>query len=117
LYIARGYFTRQTRQAMRLGFRYIWDIIAQITGRPVKFKRIDGEGLVAILVDGNKPQINGFADDLRDRLNALPESHPARQDIDLDHLAEYFVRICNIHVKRYVIGYTDSYRTDLSTEI
>jgi hypothetical protein len=102
---------------MRLGFRYIWDIIAQITGRPVKFKRIDGEGLVAILVDGNKPQINGFADDLRDRLNALPESHPARQDIDLDHLAEYFVRICNIHVKRYVIGYTDSYRTDLSTEI
>jgi hypothetical protein len=89
---------------MHLGFCHIWDIIANITGKPVKFKRIDGEGLVAILVDGNKPQINGFADDLHNRLNALSDSHPARQDIDLDHLAEYFIQICNIHVKRYVLS-------------
>jgi hypothetical protein len=98
---------------MRLGFRYIWDIIAQITGRPVKFKHIDGEGLIAILVDRNKPQINGFADDMSDRLKALPESHPACQDIDLDCIAEYFVRVCNIHVKRYVLRFIDKYGTKL----
>ncbi|KAJ7491316.1 hypothetical protein B0H11DRAFT_1911939 [Mycena galericulata] len=38
----------------------LWETIAHITKTEVKFKFIDGEGLQAILVDGNKPQANAL---------------------------------------------------------
>ncbi|KAF8194842.1 hypothetical protein K438DRAFT_1968783 [Mycena galopus ATCC 62051] len=52
-------------------FKKMWpglfETIARITDSEVKFKFIDGEGLKAILVDGNKPQANALGDYLVSR--------------------------------------------------
>jgi hypothetical protein len=62
--VARLYCTHETREAFERMWAALWDTVERITGKRVKFKPFDGTGICAILVDGNKPQIDGCGDDL-----------------------------------------------------
>jgi hypothetical protein len=75
----------------------LWDTIARVTGKPVKFKFIHGTGLRAILVDGNKPQIDACGDDLVHRndpkISGITETNP-------QIIVQYIIRTCTVHLDR-----------------
>jgi hypothetical protein len=98
--IARIYLTHKTREAFKKAFKYLWDTFTLITGCKVCFKFLDGEGLVAILVDGSKEQANGCGDDLRDRYHQLPEDHPACGTVEPAHIVEHIIKLCRVHIDR-----------------
>ena len=66
LTIARIYGKLETREAYRRMWGLLWDTIGRTTGKPVSFSAFsgDGSGLRAILVDGNKEQVEACGDDL-----------------------------------------------------
>lgn len=76
----------------------LWDTIRRVTGVEVKFKCTHGEGLRAILVDGNKPQANSLGADLLARnkpeLSGIHETDPKA-------MLAYVLRTCVFHVDRY----------------
>ncbi|KAJ6474737.1 hypothetical protein DFH09DRAFT_1343071 [Mycena vulgaris] len=75
----------------------LWETIAHITKTEVKFKFIDGEGLQAILVDGNKPQANALGAYLvtrnRPYLSGVHETDPKL-------ILPKILRTCIFHVHR-----------------
>jgi hypothetical protein len=103
--VARVYITRETRPAFAQAFRLLWDTIERVTGKPVLFKFRDGSGLLGLVVDGCKEQINGYWDDMRERFATLPEDHPARVTVNPDHIPEYSIKLCRTHLDRYVLSY------------
>ncbi|KAJ7923825.1 hypothetical protein B0H13DRAFT_2316176 [Mycena leptocephala] len=75
----------------------LWDTIHRVTGVEVKFKFIHGEGLRAVLVDGNKPQANTFGADLVNRnkphLSGIYETEPMR-------ILSNILRTCTFHINQ-----------------
>ena len=79
----------------------LWDTAERVTGKKVKFKPFDGTGIRAILVDGNKPQIDGCGDDLVRRndpsISGITEINPQL-------IVTYIVHTCYVHLNRQVVG-------------
>jgi hypothetical protein len=77
----------------------LWDTIHRVTSVEVKFKFIHGEGLRAVLVDGNKPQANTFGADLVNRnkphLSGIYETEPKR-------ILSNILRTCTFHINQCV---------------
>lgn len=76
----------------------LWDTIEDVTGKPVKFKFLHGEGIKAICVDGNKPQIQGCGDDL---IRRNDPSISGVYDRDPQMIVTRIVRTCFVHLDRY----------------
>jgi hypothetical protein len=83
-----------------MAFRHLFNTIENITGQKVNLKFLDGRGLVNIIVDGSKPQVNGCRDYLQERYQQLPEDHPSRQQVDSDGIVEYIVKLCRFHIEQ-----------------
>lgn len=83
-------------------FESLWNQIERVTGKKVKFKFLDGEGLCAIVMDGCKPQIEGLGRDLVRRIDpaicGISERDPQK-------IVEYIARLCFAHIGRYVVGH------------
>ncbi|KAJ7187531.1 hypothetical protein B0H12DRAFT_1040311, partial [Mycena haematopus] len=77
----------------------LFETIASVTNKEVMFKFIDGEGLHAILLDGNKPQANALGAYLltrnRPHLSGVYELNPK---LILPHI----LRTCIFHLERFV---------------
>jgi hypothetical protein len=78
----------------------LWDTVERVTGEKVKFKPFDGTGIRAILVDGNKPQIDGCGDDLVRRNNPQVSGIT---ELDPQLIVTYIVRTCYVHLNRCVV--------------
>ncbi|KAF8179702.1 hypothetical protein K438DRAFT_1768737 [Mycena galopus ATCC 62051] len=91
-------------------FKKMWpglfETIARITDSEVKFKFIDGEGLKAILVDGNKPQANALGDYLvsrnRPHFSGIHEKDPKL-------ILPNILRTCITHANRHSKRWTSSF--------
>ncbi|KAJ7211971.1 hypothetical protein C8J57DRAFT_1733157 [Mycena rebaudengoi] len=75
----------------------LFETIAHITKSEVKFKFIDGEGLRAILVDGNKPQANALGAYLVTRNR--PDTSGIRET-DPKLILFNIIRTCIFHLER-----------------
>jgi hypothetical protein len=95
--VARIYCTRETRLAFATMFRELWKLIEKVTGKPMRFKFLHGSGLKAILVDGDKRQVEGCGDDLV--LRAQAADSLIKEDDPLK-IVEYIVKTCDIHLER-----------------
>lgn len=97
--VGRVYCERETRDAYEQMWTLFWETVGRITGKPVKFRVFsgDGEGIRAILVDGNKPQVDGLGAYLvkynRQDISGISESDPQR-------IVEYIVKVCLVHFDR-----------------
>lgn len=80
---------------MWLGF---WDAVERATNQPVKFHFMHGSGLLAILVDGCKAQVDGCGDALLERLRACPS--PLVNENDPQVVVQYLVKLCSVHLDR-----------------
>lgn len=71
----------------------LWDTFARVTKKEVKFHFLHGTGLRAILVDGNKPQVEACGDDLVERAAKVgfPEKDP-------QVIVQHIVRTCLVHL-------------------
>jgi hypothetical protein len=98
--VAHIYSTHETREAFRQMWKALWDTVERVTKEKVKFKFLDGTGLKAILVDGNKPQVDACRDDLLER-----NTNPAASgiyDTDPQIIVQRIVRTCLIHLDRSI---------------
>ncbi|KAJ7775009.1 hypothetical protein B0H16DRAFT_1265082, partial [Mycena metata] len=95
--ITRIYSKRETEEVFAKMWPALWDTIERVTGVQVKFKFIHGEGLQAVLVDGNKLQVNTFGADLVKRnnpyLSGIHETEPTK-------IVGFTLRTCRLHVDR-----------------
>lgn len=94
---ARVYCTHETVEAFSFMWSALWDTIEVITGSPVKFKFIHGEGIKAICVDGSKPQMLGCGKDL------IKRNDPSKSGInECDPLliVSHIARTCFVHLDR-----------------
>ncbi|KAJ7033971.1 hypothetical protein C8F04DRAFT_906737, partial [Mycena alexandri] len=95
--ITRIYSKHKTYEVFAKMWPALWDTIERVTGVKVRFKFIHGEGLRAVLVDGNKPQANAFGADLVQRnepyLSGIHETDPKT-------MVEFALRTCRLHVDR-----------------
>ena len=66
--MAQIYCTHETWEAFRCMWAGLWDTVEKVTQQKVEFKFIDGKGISTILVDGCKPQVNAYGDDLVKRI-------------------------------------------------
>ncbi|KDQ61129.1 hypothetical protein JAAARDRAFT_191240 [Jaapia argillacea MUCL 33604] len=98
LTIARLYCTRETHDAYLRMWSSLWDTIGKVTGNAVKFKFIHGSGLRAILVDGNKRQIEACGEDLLKRTDPILSKLP--KNITALEIIPYIIRNCFVHVNR-----------------
>lgn len=96
--VARLYCNKETRKAFEYMWSGFWSTIERVTGRPLKFKFIDGEGLRAILVDGCKPQVDACGDSLV----SLAASRPMAlvKETNPQVIVQYILRTCTIHLER-----------------
>jgi hypothetical protein len=96
--IGRIYSQHETYEVFMKMWPGLFETIAHITKSEVKFKFIDGEGLRAILVDGNKPQANA--------LGALvTRNRPDTSGIcetDPKLIIFNILRTCIFHLERFV---------------
>ncbi|KAJ2919368.1 hypothetical protein MD484_g1015, partial [Candolleomyces efflorescens] len=107
LTIARLYTTRETRHAFALMFKKLWETIATVTGKPVRFKFLDGSGLKAIILDGDKNQVAGCGDELVSQAQAAHrQGHrsaaPVAELNDPLTIVQHIVKTCDIHLNRIV---------------
>ncbi|KAJ7912720.1 hypothetical protein B0H13DRAFT_1488514, partial [Mycena leptocephala] len=95
--IARIYSKHETEEVFGRMWTALWDTIHRVTSVEVKFKYIHGEGLRAVLVDGNKPQANAFGADLVNRnkphLSGIYETEPKR-------ILSNILRTCTFHINQ-----------------
>ncbi|KAJ7765293.1 hypothetical protein B0H16DRAFT_1310196 [Mycena metata] len=95
--IGRIYSKHETYEVFKKMWPGLFETIARVTGSEVKFKFIDGQGLKAILVDGNKPQANALGDYIgsrnRPHLSGIHEKNPKL-------ILPNVLRTCDIHVNR-----------------
>ncbi|KAJ7440399.1 hypothetical protein B0H11DRAFT_1660472, partial [Mycena galericulata] len=95
--IGRIYSQHETLEVFMKMWPGLFDTIRSITKSEVKFKFIDGEGLQAILVDGNKPQANALGAYLvnrnRPHLSGIHERDPKLILLNI-------LRTCIFHVNR-----------------
>ncbi|KAJ7486492.1 hypothetical protein FB451DRAFT_949962, partial [Mycena latifolia] len=94
----------------------LWETIAHVTKAEVKFKFIDGEGLRAILVDGNKPQANALGAYLFfffflgafkiGCLSCYPE--PGIYEMNPKLILPNILRTCTFHLNQYAFPPTHS---------
>lgn len=98
--VARGYAEFETLETFEMMWPGLWDTIGRVSGEHVKFKFIDGEGLLAILVDGNKPQVLGCGKDLVKRVAARPDVERLIPERDPRLIVKEIVRTCTIHIDR-----------------
>ncbi|KAJ8489244.1 hypothetical protein ONZ45_g13660 [Pleurotus djamor] len=98
--IARIYMTRETRLAFQTVWTSLWDTVELVTGKPVKFKFMHGEGIRTILVDGSKPQMNGAGDDLVQRNRSIPEKKRLVHEDDPQAIVQHIFRVCLVHLDR-----------------
>lgn len=98
--IARIYSQHETNEVFMKMWPGLFETIADITKTEVKFKFIDGEGLHAILVDGNKPQANSLGAYLvtrnRPHFSGVYERDPKLILLNI-------LRTCIFHLERSVI--------------
>ncbi|KAJ7038863.1 hypothetical protein C8F04DRAFT_1392709 [Mycena alexandri] len=91
------YSQHETYEVFKKMWPGLFETIARITDSEVKIKFIDGEGLQAILVDGNKPQANTLGDYLvsrnRPHLSGIHEKDPKLILLEC-------LRTCILHVYR-----------------
>lgn len=113
--IGRIYSQHETYEVFLKMWPRLWETIAHITKTEVKFKFIDGEGLKAILVDGNKPQANALGAYLvnrnRPHLSGIHERSPKL-------ILPNILRTCVFHLYRSVLGFCfglAKYCTDATT--
>ena len=102
LTVARIYGQYETRTAYHRMWKLLWDTVGKATGRPVKFKPFskDGEGIRAILVDGNKEQVEACGDDLLTRNDSTLSGVSTT---DVHEIVKYIIKLCMVHFDRWVI--------------
>ncbi|TFY62625.1 hypothetical protein EVJ58_g3736, partial [Rhodofomes roseus] len=94
---ARIYCTHETEDAFHQMWTGLWNTIERITGKPVKFKFLHGEGLRAIVVDGSKPQAIGCGLDL------ISRNDSEKTGIQVDDpkiIIQYVLKTCSVHLDR-----------------
>ncbi|KAK7019126.1 hypothetical protein R3P38DRAFT_2715272 [Favolaschia claudopus] len=95
--IARVYSQHESKEVFAKMWPALWDTIARVTGVEVKFKFIHGEGLRAVLLDGNKPQAQALGLDLvlrnKPHLSGVYERDPQK-------ILKYILRTCVFHIQR-----------------
>ena len=96
--IARIYCTHETREAYEMVWSGLWDTIARVTGQPMRFHFLHGQGLRGIVVDGCKAQVQGCGDDLVKR-SLLSDS--LITDKNPESIVQHFVKVCEVHWDRY----------------
>ena len=94
------YSNSETRNTYRQIWSGLWELVEEVTGEPIKFQFIHGSGIRGIVVDGSKPQIQGCGDALMARND--PKISGIDED-DPEKLVHYVVRLCMVHLERYVI--------------
>jgi hypothetical protein len=99
--IGRAYVDRADRAHYKLLFDEVQSIVQKLTGQPIRFKRLSqGGNILAMNVDLEAAQVLGAADSF------LPTNEPEYSGITTNDpavLAEYFIKACHTHCKRYVI--------------
>ncbi|EIM79030.1 uncharacterized protein STEHIDRAFT_116833, partial [Stereum hirsutum FP-91666 SS1] len=98
LTIARVYCEHETRQAFRQMWLSLWDAIEQATLQPVRFKFMHGSGLLAIVVDGDRAQVDGCGDALLVRNASCPTSSITVRDPQM--IVQWVVKTCSVHLDR-----------------
>lgn len=103
--VARIYGQLETRDAYRRMWALLWDTVETATGQTVKFKPFSGDssGIRAILVDGNKEQIEACGDDLVKRNN--PDISGLNIS-DPQEIVKYLIKLCMVHFDRYAIDFS-----------
>lgn len=100
--VAHIYGQLETREAYHHMWSLLWDTVGHATKELVKFKPFSGNGagICAILVDGNKEQVDTCGDDLVKRndltISGLNISDP-------QEIVKYIVKLCMVHFDRYVL--------------
>ncbi|KAF6754024.1 hypothetical protein DFP72DRAFT_1126840 [Ephemerocybe angulata] len=98
--VARVYTTKETRAAFRAMWGALWDTVEKCTGRQVNFKPLDGYGLKAIVVDGDKQQVDGCGDDLVQRAALRDPTEVLITERDPQIIVQYLVKTCSVHLER-----------------
>lgn len=99
--MARIYSNHETRVSFDLVWTAFFDTVSRLTGKRIKFKFMDGEGLAAIVVDGSKPQANGLGDALLKQLALRGEVHSIKES-DPQVIVQHILKTCVVHLERYV---------------
>ena len=99
--IGCAYVDRADQAHYKLLFDEVQAIVQKLTGQPIRFKRLSqGGNILAMNVDLEAAQVLGTADSF------LPTNEPEYSGITTNDpavLAEYFIKACHTHCKRYVI--------------
>ncbi|KAJ7600076.1 hypothetical protein C8J56DRAFT_879820 [Mycena floridula] len=101
------YMTRETTHSFYLAWSNLWSVVKDITGCEVKFEFLHGEGIISILVDGSKPQIEGCGLALLELNNRLPPNQRLPIDDPLE-IVKYIVRVCLVHLDRNFDKFSES---------
>jgi len=83
--VARVYCSAETRDAFFKMWMAFFNVVAKVTGKPVKLKPFDGgsTGLRAIITDGDAAQAGGLADYLATRNDPTRTSIPNDEPLAL----------------------------------
>ncbi|KAF7311222.1 hypothetical protein MKEN_01023800 [Mycena kentingensis (nom. inval.)] len=95
--VCRIYAKHETERVFEKLWSGTFATFGRVTGREVKIKCVDGEGLLGIAMDGNKPQANALGKYLVGRnkphLSGVFENDPQR-------MLAYVLRTCEFHLHR-----------------
>lgn len=113
---ARVYCNRETREAFRQMFTQLWDAIRIATGRDVHFKFIHGDGLLGLVMDGDKAQVEGCGDDLVSR-NRDTTTSILGDITDSQLIVQHIVRLCSVHLERNLVKVSQSCPDDVMQKV
>ncbi|KAF7800308.1 hypothetical protein EIP86_011557 [Pleurotus ostreatoroseus] len=114
LTVARIYSNSETRETYRQLWSGLWDLVENVTGRKIQFKFMHGSGIRAIVVDGNKAQVQGCGDSLAARNNP---GVSGVAEHDPEKLVQYIIKLCKVHIDRNNDQLAQSCPPDVMTRV